>query len=755
MKKFSLYTSLSTLGILAIVIQIILIRELLVIFSGNELSIGIFFTQWLFAQAIGSYLSSKISINKVSNLSLYIYLQTLLAGVFPLLIYLARIIKSAFGIIPGEGLSLISLTLLSSILLFFPGLLGGSLFSAGCRLLTEKINHDVKQIAKVYTFEAIGSLIGGILVTYLCLKFLYPLETAFGLFILNLSIMLVLYLSFISKPAKRTVIPILYGLLITGSVLFWGTGGIESIRHESLRMQWAPYKVINYHNSIYGNTIMLSQAGQMNILLNGIPVAQIPNPDYTSIEENAHFPLLSHKNPKKVLFIGSGFNGILGEILKHNIQQLDYPESDKVLLNKIKDMFQNEFDFGLTDPRIRIFNMDGRAYLQNTEEKYDIIILNYSEPATLELNRFFTKEFFQLCENHLKQDGVFSYQIPSGAAYMNDSMIKLNNSIIRSSQTIFSESILIPDQTTLVLLSNSSLANNVSPQNWVLELEERNISTRLMSESYFRLKLDSTKINWYKNELSRWNHNFNDDLHPLAVFYSLSLWASAHEPMLFILLKYIENISFKTVLPLLFLLAFLISLLFKSGRVKKNYMVLIPVFTTGFSAISLSILLALLFQACYGYLYFWLGLLVAAFMVGLATGAHLFNLIKKQKLYTKMLFTETGLILLFGLLLSALYLDLHVHQSQLFRYIIILFSAMGGLVVGIEFPLSTQIFNENDKKLVSSAGTIYAMDLFGAFTGGMITSIIFIPVLGIPQTVLFLVILKVFSIPILVLRSLK
>jgi len=53
MKQFSLIYALFLMGFTAIVAQVILIRELLTSFSGNELIIGIFFANWLLLEAPG------------------------------------------------------------------------------------------------------------------------------------------------------------------------------------------------------------------------------------------------------------------------------------------------------------------------------------------------------------------------------------------------------------------------------------------------------------------------------------------------------------------------------------------------------------------------------------------------------------------------------------------------------------------------------------------------------------------------------
>jgi predicted membrane-bound spermidine synthase len=61
----------------------------------------------------------------------------------------------------------------------------------------------------------------------------------------------------------------------------------------------------------------------------------------------------------------------------------------------------------------------------------------------------------------------------------------------------------------------------------------------------------------------------------------------------------------------------------------------------------------------------------------------------------------------------------------------------------MEFPLAAHILAHDSGQIARSAGKVYALDLLGACAGGIVTSVFFIPVLGIVQTIWFLVILKI------------
>ena len=113
MSKFSLYFALLLLGITAIITQVVLIRELIITFSGNELSIGIILANLLILEAAGSFFAGRWAIKFKSDYLPYTILQWLLAVSLPIIIYMARVIKLNLDFIPGEGISIITIFYIS------------------------------------------------------------------------------------------------------------------------------------------------------------------------------------------------------------------------------------------------------------------------------------------------------------------------------------------------------------------------------------------------------------------------------------------------------------------------------------------------------------------------------------------------------------------------------------------------------------------------------------------------------------------
>ena len=103
-------------GFSTVVVQSLFIREMLVVFQGNELSVGIILSHWLLGTALGNFFASRSRYFTRSGLSL-VYI---LSGIAVLsMFFVTRDLRSLLGIFPGEGISL-KTTFLSSILILLP-----------------------------------------------------------------------------------------------------------------------------------------------------------------------------------------------------------------------------------------------------------------------------------------------------------------------------------------------------------------------------------------------------------------------------------------------------------------------------------------------------------------------------------------------------------------------------------------------------------------------------------------------------------
>lgn len=129
--------SLFLIGFLAIVAQLILIRELLVVFYGNELSTAIILCSWLVWTSLGSTILGRITDNLPNKQKVFALAQLLLSILLPASIFTVRLSKIIWNIPVGEIVDLGRMMLISFSILAPFCLLSGFLFALGCSLHNE------------------------------------------------------------------------------------------------------------------------------------------------------------------------------------------------------------------------------------------------------------------------------------------------------------------------------------------------------------------------------------------------------------------------------------------------------------------------------------------------------------------------------------------------------------------------------------------------------------------------------------------
>jgi spermidine synthase len=102
--------------------------------------------------------------------------------------------------------------------------------------------------------------------------------------------------------------------------------------------------------------------------------------EFTYHEMIANIPILSHKDPQSVLIIGGGESGVLSVVCKHkSIKEIILCEIDETVVKASKEHFPQFSDY-LKDERVSLKIEDGIKYLENEKDRFDIIIVDSSDP---------------------------------------------------------------------------------------------------------------------------------------------------------------------------------------------------------------------------------------------------------------------------------------------------------------------------------------------------------------------------------------
>ncbi len=779
------------LGVVSQVSQVLFLRELLMVFHGNELSIGLILAAWLVWVGVGSRLGAILV--ERSNRSLFLFSCSAAGVLFvvPLTIFAMRVLRGFFDLPPGAYLSLFDMAL-SCFLLTAPAcLIIGAQFVILSKIWRESDRaEDTSGTGKTYVGEAFGNMLGGILFTFILVHYLNAFQTAVLVALLMIGTAIFMNRQVVPAGLRRKGFqpPLLIGLIILAAAVY---PLFERLDQQAYRLQWQIYspqhELIDTYQSKHGTIAVLKLEDQYSFFQSGHlifstagPEAELVGMEEQEAAEFAHFALVQHQNPARVLLIGGGLRGVLPEIIKHPVERVDYIELDEMLTAAAKPHIPEVTLAALSDPRVNLIHADGRLFLKAAEEKYDLIIVDSPDPATAVLNRYYTREFFKEAEALLDPEGVLVTGAISTPDLRGRAVANRNAAIYHTMNQVFSRVLPAGGHFIYYFATNSPGHISLDPLILAERYRERNIEAEGFSAHHFQTLLEDTqlrRINWVIRNHGRSSeahlqgpeavpliiptveeqkseekklppveeqYFINTDFKPIGYYYTLMFWDNltrGDRVETFAWLLYVQP---WWVLPLSIMPLFVVLVLIKmAGRRKKQnsplaFAVLLAVFTTGFSTMALQVALLFSFQSIYGFVYEMVGLIVALFMCGLAVGAFLTNRFIKRKAELNLLaVVQLGIALLAVLIALVLPVAAAVQSPSM---IFVLFSMLtfgAGLINGVDFPLSAACYMALKGQPEKTAGMVYGVELFGAFAGAVLASTVVIPVLGITACALF------------------
>ena len=443
--------------------------------------------------------------------------------------------------------------------------------------------------------------------------------------------------------------------------------------------------------------------------------------------------LLEHPEPRRVLLLGGGVAGLGAEILKtRSVTSLTYVELDPDLVRMAQGLLPAAAKLSRT-PGVRIVYQDARRFLETTDQRYDVILLALPEPKNAQLNRFYTREFYRIVAGKLLPGGVFSFGLtgaetsfsPLRAAYLAMAYHTLGQ--------VFPEVVAFPGGQVRFFASSGGGVLVSDPEILVRRLKDRQLPLQYVREYYLLQDLSPWRRQYLDQVLRQPHPSVNTDLNPGCYFFDLAL-STVQEG-----LGLKEALLAMQKLPPAIPWAALGLATVLSGvalRRRPGPRALYQVGVMGFGTMAMEILGLVLYQIRLGSLYQQLGLLIAAFMAGMAAGsAAVAYWANGTKAGPRLLAGLQG-----GLAVLAAFLALWLHGGGspgapgsefwiMAGYVLML--AAAGFGGGGIFAASAALWHETHPEARAQGGRLYAADLLGATLGTLGVSLLVLPVWGL------------------------
>ena len=771
--KFARSLLIFSYGLFTITAQALLFREFITTFEGNDISVGIFFASWFLWVGLGAIVAYRVQIiaEKLLKNIEFLFLSYLPAFILQLILIIQA--RELVGIESYALWSVWAILIVSIIINAPVSIITGMLFPTACRWVEkDKKNSPAEPqarrgwVSQVYIIEAAGSVLGGLGVTVLLAL---GISSARIFFILAFIVSLSVFWIRLAK-AKRWILIVAPVCILVCLIV----GADRPLMQQVRIIKWAklfpgdePYGSFQTAQAEYLYGVYQSQ---WVVMSQGSVIETLPNE--STAGRIAAIGLCQKPDSTNVLVIGSGL-GLCQQFLHlPQIETISWAHCDSEYVQEVDRVIPSEFK--IIDDRLHRLAGDIRSLLAKEKKAFDIVILNLPDATSSALNRYYTLEFYRQVKAALKPNGIFQVRVAGGENIMGTELINLGASTKLTLEKVFSQLVITPGEDTWFIASapashEQGLTGDpatLRDRFASIEQASRVFNPQALLSVYLPDRAAAAVENYLSADLPE-RLLINRDSRPLTHLYSLLLAAKQSGAPVTKLIKHLALAGpLAFVIPVLvFVMLRIIYILRTEVRSQKSEKHLSSdlcppssfdssflVFSAGWVAIGVIIVLMYLYQTRFGSLYLYIGVISSMFMVGLTIGAavtrHLLARDKK---------TRPDILLFVVIFVHSLVLCTIAFwpAEQLTHLIFVVAFVLSGLCAGSYFPIAARQLADSAFETGLVGSKLETADHIGAAVGGLLTSLALVPVLGVRLTLFGFILLILTNVPPALLRIYK
>ena len=361
-----------------------------------SLVIGLF----LSAMGVGSYLTRFISGELLERFVQIELMIGLIGGSSSLLLF------SAFTY--AEELYMWVMVLVAGAI----GVLVGMELPIIIRVLEERRGALKLNVANVMTVDYLGALAASLAFPLILVPLLGLMRTAFAFGLLNVAVAWVGIVKFrtsLQSPRALKLSASLITLALCAG--FYTSGTLVSWMESDLY----PDEVIYAKTTSFQRVVLTHWKRDTRLFLNGAL-------QFSSVDEHRYHEALVHPAMRRaparrdVLILGGGDGLAAREVLKYSgVRRVDLVDIDPALteLFSTRPPLLELNQSSLRDPRLRLHHRDAAKFLRESDEAWDVILIDLPDPESLDLGRLYSLEHFTELSRHMRPHSVLSIQSTS------------------------------------------------------------------------------------------------------------------------------------------------------------------------------------------------------------------------------------------------------------------------------------------------------------------------------------------------------
>ena len=307
--------------------------------------------------------------------------------------------------------------LLTPLVIVFPvTVILGAVFPAVCRGYAEGEEEGGRAVGRLYALNTLGGVLGSLVCGFVFISVLGTRMTMLALASLNIAIgvrLLLIDRAVALRPVGRWAA----GACVAATLVLapFSPDPFRAAIDRSMGTHFgsaaSDMEVYYHEESVAATTTAFGASDdprQRYLWINGIGITNL----CTETKLMAHLPLLMHRSPSDMLVVCFGMGTTVRSARVHQGLRIDAVDLVPDVYACYRYFHSNAPEV-LADPRVRCYVDDGRNFLAMRSKQYDVISIDPSPPVwSAGTVGLYTKEFFDLCEERLRANGIACLWVP-------------------------------------------------------------------------------------------------------------------------------------------------------------------------------------------------------------------------------------------------------------------------------------------------------------------------------------------------------
>jgi len=414
-------------GATAMTLQVLWTRALAVLIGSSAYSFTLILLAFLVGLGGGSALFGRLSQRTAHpvrwlgglhlGIAVAIAISYLITDRLPL-VFAWLLESSSFGV---DGVLICQFTLACMAVLPTTVLMGG-VFPLTARIASAQIDTVGKDIGNAYALNTVGAIIGSFLSGFVVLPKLGLQKGIYLVAATGLGLAAVLFANAPGWSRRRRLVGVgvavaaalvglalpRWNLMLFSSGFFRVSIAREYIYRKLHKKEWKYPELAFYEDGI-ATTVSVDRWGKTLSLKNNGKVDASNEGDMPTQITVGLLPLLLYPgdHPPKVALIGYGSGVTAGAITQYPIASLELVELEPAILYRASHLFDEVNHRPLENPLVKAHAGDGRNFLTQRTDRFDVIVSQPSNPWLTGVSNLFTREYFRDVKRRLAPGGIF------------------------------------------------------------------------------------------------------------------------------------------------------------------------------------------------------------------------------------------------------------------------------------------------------------------------------------------------------------